>query len=95
MEEWNYAFDPEKNAWLIHERGISFEQVIALIGNGKLVQVLEHSNKKKYPHQFLYEVDVDGYIYVVPVVKKDRSLFLKTIYPSRKATRECRKEKTE
>ena len=94
MEEWNYGFDPEKNAWLIHERGISFEQIIALIENGKLVQVLDHPDKTKYPHQLLYEVDVDGYIYIVPVVKKDRLLFLKTIYPSRKATRKIRKEKS-
>ncbi len=93
MKEWDYAFDSEKNAWLARERGISFEQIIALIENGNLLQVLEHPNKTKYPHQLLYEVDVDGYIYVVPVVKKDRSLFLKTIYPSRKATRNSKKEK--
>jgi len=93
MAEWNYGFDPEKNAWLIHERGISFEQIIALIKNGKLVQVLDHPDKAKYPHQLLYEVDVDGYIYIVPVVKKGSSLFLKTIFPSRKATRKSGKEK--
>ena len=93
MEDWTYAFDPEKNAWLIRERGISFEQIIALIENGKLVQVLEHPDKVKYPHQLLYEVDVDGYIHVVPVVKKDGTLFLKTIYPSRKAMRKNRKGK--
>ena len=86
MEECDYAFDPEKNAWLMQERGISFEQIIALIESGKLIQVLEHPDKKKYPNQLLYEVDVDGYVHVVPVVKEGRTLFLKTIYPSRKAT---------
>lgn len=87
VEEWDYAFDPDKNAWLIRERGISFDQIIALIESGNLVQVLEHHDRERYPNQLLYEVDVDGYIYVVPVVREHRTLFLKTIYPSRKATR--------
>jgi hypothetical protein len=91
VEEWEFAFDPEKNAWLIRERGISFEQIIALIESGKLIRVLEHPDTKRYSGQLLYEVDVDGYIHVVPVMRQGRSLFLKTIYPSRKATRKHRK----
>ncbi len=87
VEKWDYAFDPEKNTWLIRERGISFEQIIALIESGHLVQVLEHHDRERYPNQLLYEVDVGGYIYVVPVVRDHQTLFLKTIYPSRKATR--------
>jgi hypothetical protein len=95
VEEWDYAFDPEKNAWLIRERGISFEQIIALIESGRLMRVLEHPDARKYPDQLLYEVDVDGYIHVVPVVRQGRSLFLKTIYPSRKATRKHSKGESE
>ena len=86
VEEWDYRFDPDKNAWLMRERGIGFEQIIALIESGKLLRVLEHPDKERYPNQLLYEVDVDGYVHVVPVVKEGRTLFLKTIYPSRKAT---------
>jgi len=95
VEDEDYAFDPERNAWLIRERGISFEQIIALIESSKLVQVLEHPNPGRYPNQLLYEVDVDGYVYVVPVVREGRTLFLKTIYPSRKATRKRRKGESE
>jgi uncharacterized DUF497 family protein len=95
LEDLDYAFDPEKNAWLIRERGISFEQIIALIEGGKLIQVLEHRDKGRYPDQLLYEVDVHGYVYVVPVVREGRTLFLKTIYPSRKATRKLRKGEPE
>ena len=91
MEEWDYAFDPQKNAWLSRERGISFEQIIALIESSKLIQVLEHPNAERYPNQLFYEVDVDGYVHVVPVVMEGRILFLKTVYPSRKATRKHRK----
>ena len=91
MEEWDYRFDPEKNAWLIRERGISFEQIIALIEGSKLLRVLEHPNKAQYPEQLLYEVDVEGHVHVVPVVRAGGTLFLKTIYPGRKATRELKK----
>jgi hypothetical protein len=95
MREWDYVFDPEKNAWLIQHRGISFDRIIALIEAGKLIQVLEHSDKERYPDQLLYEVDVDGYVHVVPVARQGRTLFLKTIYPSRKATRKRMKGEPE
>jgi hypothetical protein len=91
--EWNYVFDPEKNAWLVRERGIGFDQVISLIEGGKLVRVLEHPDRERYPNQLLYELDADGYIYIVPVVRAGQKLFLKTIYPSRKATRRRNKER--
>jgi uncharacterized DUF497 family protein len=91
MEELDYAFDPQKNIRLIRERGISFEQIIALIKSSKLIQVLEHPNAERYPNQLLYEVDVDGYVHVVPVVREGPILVLKTIYPSRRATRKRRK----
>jgi predicted DNA binding CopG/RHH family protein len=91
VAEWEYSFDPDKNAWLIRERRISFEQMIALIEAGKLLRVMEHPNKGKDPGQLLYEVDVEGYVHVVPVIQAGNTLFLKTVYPSRKATRESKK----
>ena len=69
-------------------------QIIALINIGHLVQVLEHHDHKRYPNQLLYEVDMDGYVYVVPVVTEHGTLFLKTIYPRRKATRNRAKGRT-
>ena len=87
MQEFTYAFDPEKNAWLLRERGIGFEQIIALIEGGRLIQVLEHPDQTKYRDQLLFEVDVAGYVYVVPVVREGRTMFLKTIYAIRKATK--------
>jgi len=87
LQEFTYAFDPEKNAWLLRERGIGFEQIIALIEGGRLIQVLEHPDQTKYRDQLLFEVDVAGYVYVVPVVREGHTMFLKTIYASRKATK--------
>jgi hypothetical protein len=84
-----YDFSPEKNQQLINERNISFEEVIAAIDVGKLLDVLHHPNIEKYPGQKIYVVDIDDYVYLIPFVKqKDGTIFLKTIFPSRKLTKQ-------
>jgi uncharacterized DUF497 family protein len=87
-----FDFDENKNKTLKLERGISFEEIIALIHEGLVVDVVQHPNRQRYPHQHIYVVDVTGYIYLVPFVRNKKCIFLKTIYPSRKATREYIKE---
>jgi hypothetical protein len=84
----SFIFAPDKNLWLKEHRGISFEEVISLIDSGHLLDVIEHKNHLRYGHQKVYVVDVSGYIYLVPFVKDGDAIFLKTIYPSRKATKE-------
>lgn len=39
-----------------------------------------------YPGQKIYYVIIDNYIYLVPHVVEKNYIFLKTIFPSRKAT---------
>ena len=91
---YEFEFSPEKNQQLKEERGISFEEIILLIDEGCLIDVVEHPNKKKYPGQKFYIIDVDGYAYIVPfITDKKGSIFLKTIYPSRKATKEYLEQK--
>ncbi|MEX0845194.1 MAG: hypothetical protein WD022_07920 [Balneolaceae bacterium] len=80
--DWNEA----KNEKLKNERDVSFEEVVLAIANNQLLDVLEHSNKKKYPDQKIFVVALLGYAYYVPFVESDETYFLKTIYPSRKAT---------
>jgi uncharacterized DUF497 family protein len=87
-EDMEFRFDHEKNQKLKEERDISFEEIILLMDSGCLVDVVEHHNQKKYPKQRCYLVDVDGYIYLVPFVREGNMIYLKTIYPSRKATKE-------
>ena len=70
------------------DRDISFEEVLFHVGRGDLLDVLEHPNPDRYAGQRLMVVDVDGYVYLVPFVEREGRLFLKTIIPSRKATRE-------
>jgi|SRR3989338_7706503 len=87
-EGCEFEFDLEKNATLKSDRGISFEEIILLIDEGHLLDVVEHPNKLRYRNQQIYVVDVEGYVYLVPFVREGNKIFLKTIYPSRKATKE-------
>jgi uncharacterized DUF497 family protein len=85
-----YNWNSDKNQLLIKERGISFERIVFEIGSGNELDVLEHPNQAKYPGQRISMVQVDDYVYAVPYVETDTEIFLKTIIPSRKATKQYR-----
>ena len=70
------------------ERGISFEEITVAVEAGALLDVVPHPNPKKYPRQMIMVVKVAGYAYLVPFVEENDHFFLKTIIPSRKATRD-------
>ncbi len=82
--DWNN----EKNEELIKDRNISFEEVVFCIMHDGLLDIIEHPNKSKYPHQKIFIVDIDNYVYIVPFVEDDDIVFLKTIIPSRKMTKQ-------
>ena len=83
-----FSWNPEKNATLIRERGVSFEEIVFHIEKGDVLDLLEHPNHEQYPNQRVFVVDVEGYACVVPFVEDEVEVFLKTIIPSRKATRD-------
>ena len=83
----HFNWDPEKNDRLKRERNISFEEVVFHIENGDEVDVFERPNQDRYPRQRVSVVAVDGYAYVVPFVESEAEVFLKTIIPSRAATK--------
>lgn len=69
------------------DRHICFEDVVAAIDAGGLLDDIEHPNVEKYPRQRMLVVLVSGYVYAVPYVQEaDGSLFLKTAFPSRRLT---------
>jgi uncharacterized DUF497 family protein len=80
---WN----AEKNHHLIKERGISFEDVIFCLQSGGLLDDVSHPNKEQYSHQRMFIVAIDEYAYLIPYVENDEEIFLKTVIPSRKATK--------
>ena len=82
-----FDWDPAKNARLKRERGISFEEVVFHIEKGDEVDIFDHPNQERYPGQKISVVAVDGYAYLIPFVESEAEVFLKTIIPSRAATR--------
>ena len=85
----HYEFSSEKNQQLIKERDISFEDIIVALDSGGLRDTIDHPNAEKYPYQKMYVVELNKYVYLVPFIRKDReTVFLKTIFPSRKAKKQ-------
>ena len=82
-----YSWSPEKNDILRRERGVSFEDVVFHIEAGDEVDIFEHPNQDRHPGQKVSVVLIEGYAYLVPFVESEDGIFLKTIIPSRKATR--------
>lgn len=81
--EW----DNSKNEQLRKERGISFEEIVFHLERGDILDILEHPNQDKYLGQRIFVINVEGYAYLVPFVETEDEVFLKTIIPSRKATK--------
>ncbi|MBI5215338.1 MAG: BrnT family toxin [Ignavibacteriae bacterium] len=82
--DWN----EEKNEELKRTRNISFEIVVSQIEMGNVLDLLEHPNKDKYQHQRIIVIEYNEYAYLVPYVEDEEKIFLKTIIPSRKATKQ-------
>lgn len=81
---WNH----EKNEKLKTERNISFEEIVLAIESDRLLDIVAHSGPGKYPNQRMFVVAVEQYAYLVPFVEETDYYFLKTVIPSRKATRD-------
>jgi len=83
----------EKNELLKEQRDISFEDVVLALESGNLLDDIEHPNKEKYPNQniFILLIEIKNYVYLVPYVEDDTSIFLKTIIPSRQMNKKYNK----
>ncbi len=81
---WN----KEKNNWLRENRGICFEDILYYLDNENLIDDIEHPNQEKYEGQRMMVFNIKDYIYLVPYVETEHEVFLKTIIPSRKATKD-------
>lgn len=82
-----YAWNEEKNRQLKTDRNISFEEVVIHIAAGNLLDTVEHPHPEKYNGQRIFVVKMGDYVWLVPFVESDNEIFLKTIIPSRKATK--------
>ncbi|MDD5031060.1 MAG: hypothetical protein PHH58_16455 [Rhodoferax sp.] len=82
-----FRWSPQKNQTLSAQRGVSFERIVVAIEAGGLLDILGHQNPAKYPRQRVLVVACDSYVYLVPFVEEETYFFLKTVIPSRKATK--------
>ena len=83
-----FRWGAEKNEALKTTRGVSFESIVVAIESEGLLDLVNHPNKARYPNQKILVVSFDGYVYLVPFIEEEEHFFLKTIIPSRKATRD-------
>ena len=90
-----FAWDDAKNVTLRADRGIGFEDIVFHIGRGDVLDILEHPPPHRYAGQRVFVVQRDDYVYLVPYVEDEDTVFLKTIIPSRKATRQYLSEESE
>jgi len=81
------AWNQKKNEVLKSERKVSFEDIVFHMRAGDIIDTFDHPNQKKYPGQKIHAIAVEDYVYLVPFVESDEEVFLKTIIPSRKATK--------
>lgn len=84
----HFAWDNTKNETLKAERGLGFEDIVFHIERGDVLDILEHPNPARYAGQRVFVVQRDDYVYLVPFVEDETVVFLKTIIPSRKATKQ-------
>lgn len=82
-----FAWNEEKNRLLQEERGVSFQEVVFHLESGDVLDVFDHPNQARYPGQKIYAASIEEYVYLVPFVESEHEIFLKTIIPSRKATK--------
>jgi uncharacterized DUF497 family protein len=88
MQVKYFVWDEAKNEKLKAERGIGFDEIVFHIGRGDVLDILEHPNRERYRDQRILVVQRDDYVYLVPFVEDEKLVFLKTIIPSRKATKQ-------
>lgn len=83
-----FRWDPDKNDRLKAGRGISFEEIVLAVEEGGLKDILVHPNQGRYRGQVVLVVAYREYVFLVPSVEEEEHYFLKTVIPSRKATRD-------
>ncbi len=77
----------EKNEWLRKNRGICFEDILFYLDNNYLIDDVKHPNQVKFSGQRMMVFNIVEYIHLIPYVESEDEIFLKTIIPSRKATK--------
>jgi uncharacterized DUF497 family protein len=76
-----FDWDDAKNAKLRAERGIGFEDIVFHIDRGDLLDILEHPNPVGYAGQRIFVVRREDYVYLVPFVEDEHTVFPEDHHP--------------
>ena len=87
---WN----EDKNSILKSQRGFSFDDVLEKMKEEGVLDNYKHPNVDKYPNQYIYVIELGGYIHYIPYVYDGDDIFLKNIIPSRKLQKKYVKDKS-
>ena len=88
-----FNWNEEKNKIIKRDRQVCFEDFLISLSENKLLDILPHPDKEKYPNQKIFIVIINNYTYYVPFVENDEEIFLKNIIPSRKYHKKYRSSK--
>jgi uncharacterized DUF497 family protein len=80
-------WDTDKSLALKESRGVCFEDVVFHMEKGDILDDYEHPDQQKYAGQRIMVIGIDRYAYLIPYVETKEEVFLKTIIPSRRATK--------
>jgi len=83
-----YKWNEDKNSILKATRGVSFDDVVAILANDGIIDNYKHPQKDKYPNQYIYVISINNYIHYIPYVIDTDYIFLKNIIPSRKLNKQ-------
>lgn len=82
-----FRWSDEKDEQLKRERGVSFGEAVFHIERGDLLDIVEHPNPTKYRGRRMFIINIENQAYLVPFIESKEEVFLKTIIPSRAATK--------
>lgn len=86
MEHSIFKYTEDKSLLVEKRCGFDFDKAVELIKEGNLLDEIEHPIRR---NQRIFVLKVDNYVYAIPfIVEKDGTVFLKTMYPSRKLTKD-------
>jgi hypothetical protein len=66
--------------------GITFDDCENALSEGKLLNDIPNPSPA-YREQRIFIIEINNYAYIVPYVRSKNTIFLKTVYPSRKYTK--------
>ena len=88
-----YKWNEDKNSILKSQRGFSFDDVLYKMKEDGVLDNYKHPNEQKYPNQYIYVIELGGYVHYIPYVYDGDDIFLKNIIPSRKLHKKYVKDK--